>query len=91
MANIRQRKGQRYNARTHDVVVIETLSAQIFRGRLIDESPGGIGVALDGERPALKPNERIRVRCRSGNGLAKVRYVKEESPTSFRVGIKWDH
>ena len=90
MAKIHQRKGQRYTTKTRDVVSIVTQSSQVLTGRLIDESKGGIAVAIDGERPAIAPNQKIRVRCRSASGAAEVRYLKEESSTSFRVGIKWD-
>ena len=90
MANIRQRKGQRYATKTSDVVLIEIQPSQLLRGRLIDESNGGIGVAIDGDRPALAPKQMIRVRCRAGSGKAEVRYIEEKSPTSFRVGLKWD-
>jgi hypothetical protein len=90
MAKICQRKGQRYATKTSDVVFIETRSSQVLSGQLIDESRAGICVAIDGERPALAPNQKIRIRCRAGYGKAKVTYLKEELPTSFRVGIKWD-
>jgi hypothetical protein len=90
MAKIHQRKCPRYVTKTSDVVLIEILPTKILRGRLVDESKGGVGVAIEGERPALAPNQRVRIRCRAGSGKAVVRYVTEESPTSFRVGIKLD-
>ena len=90
MANIRQRKGQRYTTKTSDAVLIEIQPSQFLRGRLIDESKAGIGFAIDGDRPALAPKQMIRVRCRAGSGKAEVRYIEEKSPTSFRVGLKWD-
>jgi hypothetical protein len=91
MAKIHQRRGQRFATKTSDVVLIETQSFQVLKGRLVDESKGGICVAIEGERPALAPNQKIRIRCRAGCGRGEVRHLKEESPAFFRVGIKWDH
>jgi hypothetical protein len=90
MANIRQRKGPRYTAKTDDVVLVENQSYKLLKGRLADQSKGGLGIAFEGNKPALSLNERIRVRCRAGSGTATVRYIEEETPSSFRVGIKWE-
>jgi hypothetical protein len=90
VGNIRQRKGRRYPARTADVVLVENRSYKLLKGRLADQSEGGLGITFEGEEPALSLNERVRVRCRAGSGPAFVRYIEEETADSFRVGIKWD-
>ena len=69
---------------------MKTQSSQILKGQLADESRGGIGVVIEGEMPALAPKQTIRIRCRAGSGRGEVRYLKEESATSYRIGIKWD-
>jgi hypothetical protein len=90
MAKICHRQGQRYTSKTSDAVLIEDRSSsQVFEGQLIDQSEGGICVAFAGERPALAPNQKIHVRCRAGNGKGEVSYFAEDTPSSFRIGVKW--
>lgn len=90
MARVHQRKGQRHVSRFPVEVLIETNVGLRLRGTLIDESRTGIGVVIEGEQPELKLNQRIWIRCRVGNGPAKVRYVDEQEDLTFRVGIQWE-
>ncbi len=89
MSKMFRRKLRRYGIAIRDVVLIDGRSLEPIRGKVVDACEAGIGVELEGDRPDFKPKQRIRVRSRRGSGSATVRYLKEESPTLFRMGIEW--
>ena len=89
MDKVKRRKLRRYGIAARDVVLIEGRSPEAIRGRLVDECEAGICVAVEGDRPDLERKQRIRVRSRRGCRSANVKYLREESPTSFRLGIEW--
>ena len=83
-----RRESERFPPKSEPTYVWLTLDRRI-RGRVIDESDGGIGIRVSNEF-VFEPGFKVRVERDGERRTATIRFVRNRDNGEQHVGLSWD-